>query len=133
MPSTRHPARALFLFALAGLLPVLALWLRVPVSLRAWVAGGVTAASLLTFIAFWQDKRRAEQKRWRTPESTLLLSALLGGWLGALLALHFLRHKSAKRSFQWRLWGIIAVHEYVALDWLLHWQIARWLTGAIGL
>ena len=55
--------------------------------------------SVLTFITYWLDKRKAQAGRWRTPESTLQFMALLGGWPGALLAQSYLRHKSQKRAF----------------------------------
>ena len=55
--------------------------------------------SLVTFITYWLDKRKAQAGRWRTPESTLQFMALLGGWPGALLAQSYLRHKSQKRAF----------------------------------
>lgn len=55
--------------------------------------------SLVTFITYWLDKRKAQAGQWRIQESTLQLMALLGGWPGALLAQSYLRHKSQKRAF----------------------------------
>ena len=60
--------------------------------------------SLLTFIAYAIDKSAAKAQRWRTPETTLHLLALAGGWPGALLAQRWLRHKSAKRKFLAVFW-----------------------------
>ncbi len=57
------------------------------------------AASLAAFLAYAFDKSAAKGGRWRTSEGTLHLLALAGGWPGALLAQQFLRHKSAKASF----------------------------------
>lgn len=66
-----------------------------------WAALGiVTALSLIGFVAYWNDKRAAQSGRWRTPESHLHLIALLGGWPGAALAQHLLRHKSKKPAFR---------------------------------
>lgn len=57
-------------------------------------------ASLLTFFLYWHDKRKAKNDGWRTPEKTLHLCSLAGGWPGALIAQRVLHHKSRKRSFQ---------------------------------
>jgi len=56
--------------------------------------------SLLTFFLYWHDKYKAEKDGWRTPEKTLHLCSLAGGWPGALIAQRTLHHKSRKRSFQ---------------------------------
>lgn len=124
MTSSRKLTFALLLFALAMLLPALALWLRVTPAWRPWCAGWMGGVSLATFAVYAWDKRRATQSAGRTPESTLHLLELLGGWPGALLAQHLLRHKNAKQSFQVAFWIIVALHQFVALDWLLRWQIS---------
>ncbi len=49
-------------------------------------------------------------RAWRIPESTLLLAGLLGGWPGALLAQHLLRHKSSKPSFLAEFWATVALN-----------------------
>eukprot|EP00667_Euglena_gracilis_P034294 EG_transcript_59030 len=48
---------------------------------------------------FWYDKRQAEQRRWRVPERTLQLSALVGGWMGGFIAIQRFRHKNKKQAF----------------------------------
>lgn len=42
----------------------------------------------------------AERGRWRTPENTLHVAELLGGWPGALVAQQLFRHKTRKISYQ---------------------------------
>ena len=61
-------------------------------------------ASAITFMAYAMDKSAARRGGWRTPESTLHLLSLAGGWPGALLAQQRLRHKSSKAGFQWAFW-----------------------------
>lgn len=61
-----------------------------------WYAG----ASVLAFAMYWIDKSAAQRGQWRVPEARLHLLSLAGGWPGALLAQHALRHKNQKRSFQ---------------------------------
>lgn len=80
-----------------------------------WLA--YAALSAFTFMAYWCDKWAAQRGRWRTPERTLQLLALLGGWPGAVLAQQWLRHKSSKASFQAAFWCLVALHAAVVL-WL---------------
>lgn len=65
---------------------------------------------ILTFGVYAADKSAARNGRWRTQESTLHLLAFFGGWPGALLAQHFLRHKSTKRSFQGVFWFTVVAN-----------------------
>jgi uncharacterized membrane protein YsdA (DUF1294 family)/cold shock CspA family protein len=81
-------------------LVVAAVW-----KLPLWVAGIYVGASVATFIAYAADKSAAGSGAWRTPESTLHMLALAGGWPGALLAQQFLRHKSTKQPFRQVFWG----------------------------
>ncbi|MFB1000387.1 MAG: DUF1294 domain-containing protein [Colwellia sp.] len=64
--------------------------------------------SILTFVLYGVDKRNAIKGLWRISEKTLQISALLGGWPGALFAQQAFRHKTQKRSFKFVLWlGIL--------------------------
>ncbi len=57
--------------------------------------------NLVAFILFGVDKSRSQQVGMRRiRERTLWLSMLIGGSLGALLAMHLFRHKTKKISFQ---------------------------------
>lgn len=129
MPAHRNAGRALLIFAIAMLLPTLAWWLRLPPDWRPWLAGWIGGLSLATFAVYATDKRHAKQGDPRTPETTLHLLGLIGGWPGALLAQQWLRHKTAKPSFQTIFWLVVALYEYLALDWLLHWQISGRIAG----
>ncbi|UTH76185.1 DUF1294 domain-containing protein [Chromobacterium sp. IIBBL 290-4] len=62
------------------------------------------AASAATFVLYWRDKRAALAGAWRTPESTLLLMGLAGGWPGGWLARHAFRHKTLKQPFRMLFW-----------------------------
>ena len=68
------------------------------------------AASVCAFIAYALDKSAARKNRWRIPERTLHILALMGGWPGALAAQKIYRHKSRKRSFQLVFWTTVLVH-----------------------
>ena len=68
------------------------------------------AMSLAAFFAYWIDKSAAVKGRWRTPENTLHIFGLIGGWPGALMAQQILRHKSKKQSFQMVFWITVTVN-----------------------
>lgn len=74
-------------------------------------------ASAVAFLGYALDKSAARNDRWRTPESTLHIFGLIGGWPGALAAQKLLRHKSKKQSFQVVFWATI-VANCGALGWL---------------
>lgn len=88
-------------------------------------------ASAMTFIAYAIDKSAAKNNQWRTPENTLHLLALLGGWPGALAAQRLLRHKSAKASFQAIFWITVTLN-CGGLGWLLSPFGARMLRTVLG-
>ena len=66
--------------------------------------------SPITFLAYAFDKSAAESARHRTPESTLFLFGLIGGWPGAILAQQLFRHKSSKREFQTTFWMTVVLN-----------------------
>jgi uncharacterized membrane protein YsdA (DUF1294 family)/cold shock CspA family protein len=66
--------------------------------------------SLITYIFYACDKSAAQKGAWRTPESTLHLLAMFGGWPGAIVAQQKLRHKSIKRSFLAVFWVTVALN-----------------------
>ena len=61
------------------------------------------AVNAASFALFAHDKRQARRGGRRVPESTLVLSGLVSGTVGAWLGVHLLRHKTRKPSFLVRL------------------------------
>jgi uncharacterized membrane protein YsdA (DUF1294 family)/cold shock CspA family protein len=59
---------------------------------------------IITYLIYAKDKRAAEHSNWRTPENTLHILALIGGWPGAMIAQQKLRHKSKKQPFRFIFW-----------------------------
>lgn len=55
--------------------------------------------NIFTFAAYGWDKRKARKGAWRTPESSLLLMAVLGGSLGAIAGMRIFRHKTLHKKF----------------------------------
>ncbi len=99
-------------------LPMVLLGVFVLALAAAWVRGALpfavlgfyAVASVLAFVMYLWDKTSAESGRWRTPENTLHLFALIGGWPGALLAQRKYRHKTRKVSFRRVFWMTVALN-----------------------
>ena len=64
------------------------------------VVGWYMALGIITYAMYAKDKAAAQSGDWRTPESTLHLLSALGGWVGAMVAQTYLRHKSQKAEFR---------------------------------
>jgi len=75
-----------------------------------WLAGLYLGLSAVTFLVYAADKSAASRGAWRTPENTLHLLALAGGWPGALLAQQLLRHKSTKQPFRLVFWATVVLN-----------------------
>lgn len=84
-----------------------------------WVALAYPLLSLFSFCQYWLDKQSAQKGRWRTPENSLHIAELAGGWPGALVAQQVFRHKTRKASFQLVFWGIVSLHQLFWCDYLL--------------
>lgn len=67
--------------------------------------------SYFSWCRYRQDKHQAVHHLWRTSEGELHILASLGGWPGALVAQHLLRHKIYKVKFQMIFWTIVAMHQ----------------------
>ena len=112
---------AWIVFALLLVLPAIAAF-RLSNTIDWKVLAGVPLVmSILTFLAYRTDKRHAQSGKWRIPESTLHILELGYGWPGALLGQRRYRHKTTKVSFQVVYWLVVLLHQFVALDYLLHW------------
>ncbi len=72
-----------------------------------WVPAGYALLSAVTLGVYALDKARARDNQWRIPEKNLHLLELFGGWPGALVAQHWLRHKNRKVAYQVVFWLIV--------------------------
>ena len=116
-------------FAAAFVLVVVGLALggRLPLA----IVGLYGVASVVAFLLYGHDKSAAVRNAWRVQENTLHLSALIGGWPGALAAQRLFRHKSSKASFQSVFWITVALN-CAALGWLLSSSGAQALKSVLG-
>ncbi len=78
------------------------------------------AVNVLTFIVYGFDKRKARRKRWRIPEATLLGLAVIGGSVGAWIAMHIFHHKTLHNKFRYGIPVIFLLQTALALYLLLY-------------
>lgn len=57
--------------------------------------------NILTIVIYGIDKWKSKRNYWRIPESVLLLLALVGGSVGALLGMALWRHKTQHAKFKY--------------------------------
>ena len=69
------------------------------------------------FVLMLVDKVKAKKNRWRISERTLMLSAALGGSVGALLGMYTFRHKTKHIKFTLGVPAILIAQLALAL-WL---------------
>lgn len=132
-PPRRSIGRALVLLAVLLALPATGAVVWLKDGYFPWFLLLYPLFSVLAFFAYWRDKRSAERDAWRTPEQSLHLLELLGGWPGALLAQQVFRHKTRKLSFQLVFWAIVVVHQLFWIDWLSGGRLLGWLGVLTGL
>lgn len=57
--------------------------------------------NVITFLVYGIDKLRAKKGKWRVPEATLLLLAVIGGSIGAWLGIKVWHHKTMHKKFKY--------------------------------
>lgn len=70
------------------------------------------------FLLMLVDKHKAKKNQWRIPESTLMLTAALGGSVGSLIGMYTVRHKTKHPKFTVGIPLILALQIILAV-WLL--------------
>lgn len=85
-----------------------------------WLALWVLFWSILDYILMGVDKWKAKRERWRVPEKTFFLVAILGGSLGAILGMYAFHHKTRHWYFKWGLPAILIAQ--IALGGWLYWH-----------
>ena len=58
--------------------------------------------SLIAFLRYAADKRKAKKGKWRTPEAVLLSLGFFGGGVGAVLGMLTFHHKTR----HWYFWAV---------------------------
>lgn len=73
-------------------LPIISIWL---------------VLCLISFCQFGIDKSKARRGKWRIPEKTLLITAAVGGAIGAWVGMQVFRHKTQHARFKYGIPAII--------------------------
>jgi uncharacterized membrane protein YsdA (DUF1294 family) len=105
------------------ILPILALFKACQWAQPRFALAYLVLISLVTYAAYWHDKRRAQAGASRASAATLHFLEFFGGWPAAYLAQQRLRHKTIKRSYQMIYWSIVGFYQYLALEVLLQWRV----------
>lgn len=83
--------------------------------------------SLVCFLLYYVDKRRAVKEIFRIPEQKLHLTELMFGWPGGIIAQQVLRHKRIKKTYQVKFWIIVSLHFVLWVDIIVNERIRSFL------
>ena len=70
--------------------------------------------NVITFILYGIDKYKAKKNKWRIPEKTLILFAVFGGSVGALLGIKIFHHKTLHKKFKYGVPAIFILQIAIA-------------------
>ena len=73
--------------------------------------------NIVTFLVYGIDKWKAKQGSWRISEATLLILAVIGGSIGALLGMKVWRHKTMHKKFKYGL-PLILIIQIILIGYL---------------
>lgn len=65
--------------------------------------------NIITFMVYGIDKLKAKKGKWRIPESTLLLLAIVGGSIGAWCGVKVCHHKTMHKKFRYGILLIMTI------------------------
>ena len=65
--------------------------------------------NVITFFTYGIDKWKAKRSKWRIPESTLLMMAVMGGSIGAWFGMKVWHHKTMHKKFKYGVPVILLV------------------------
>ena len=65
--------------------------------------------NLIGLFSMFLDKQKAKRGKWRIPEKTLFLLAIIGGSLGTTLGMHVFRHKTKHWYFKFGMPMILII------------------------
>ena len=71
--------------------------------------------SLITYIAYHSDKKKAEKGKYRTREKTLLLLSFFGGAFGGYPAMLIFRHKTKREHWYFTAVNLLGIAIHITL------------------
>jgi uncharacterized membrane protein YsdA (DUF1294 family) len=79
----------------------------------------IIGINVITFVVYGIDKLKAKKGKWRIPEATLLLLAIVGGSMGAWCGMKVWHHKTLHKKFKYGIPLILIVQIGLCLySWL---------------
>lgn len=85
--------------------------------MRIWMYYAL-AVNGIAWCLFGLDKWKAKRHAWRIPERTLLLTAVVGGSIGALFGMYAFHHKTKHKKFVIGI-PVILLIQILLLLWVL--------------
>ena len=74
--------------------------------------------NFVTFLVYGIDKVKAKRGSWRISEATLLILAVIGGSIGALLGMKVWHHKTLHKKFKYGL-PLILILQIILIGYLV--------------
>ena len=78
----------------------------------------ILGINVITFMVYGIDKLKAQKGKWRIPEATLLLLAIVGGSIGAWCGMKVWHHKTMHKKFRYGVPMILIVQIGLCLYWI---------------
>ena len=75
--------------------------------------------NVVTFALYGIDKWKAIHNKWRIREAVLLVTAFIGGSLGAFIGMQMFRHKTRKWYFKYTVPAMLVMHVVVMVLFLV--------------
>lgn len=82
--------------------------------------------SVITLVMYGIDKLLAIKQWQRIPEATLLISGLLGGWVGAIVGRQLFHHKTEKTSFNY-MFVLTVILNIASVAGIGYWTYGRFI------
>ena len=73
--------------------------------------------NIVTFLVYGIDKWKAKQGSWRISEASLLILAVIGGSIGALIGMKVWHHKTMHKKFRYGL-PLILIIQIILIGYL---------------
>lgn len=71
--------------------------------------------NIIAFSLMYIDKQKAKKNKWRIKEDALMISAFLGGSIGALVGMNTFRHKTKHAKFKYGIPAILIFQIIIGL------------------
>ena len=75
--------------------------------------------NVVTFFTYGIDKYKAKFAKWRVPEATLLLLAVIGGSIGAWCGMRVWHHKTMHKKFKYGV-PVIFILQLAIAVWIIN-------------